>query len=172
MLSRCTCATDTNYRHYGGRGIRVCERWATSYEAFLSDMGPRPPGMTIERNDSNGDYEPANCRWATQKEQKRNTSRNVFLEFNGKRQAMSAWEEELGFARGLIRNRLKRGWSVARALSEPIHTDAKPTEAELLAADVARDERKGERWHEANDRRALDAQVLNADAMRRAGWIA
>lgn len=73
MKQRCQSPNDNNYPYYGGRGIRVCERWQT-FENFLADMGERPPGMSIDRINPNGDYEPGNCQWANGTRQSRNRS--------------------------------------------------------------------------------------------------
>lgn len=67
MKQRCYSQNSMSYRYYGGRGIKVCDRWLNSFESFISDMGPRPKGYEIDRIDSYGDYEPGNCRWVTQK---------------------------------------------------------------------------------------------------------
>lgn len=80
MVCRCTNHNREYFKHYGGRGITVCDRWLNSFVDFLADMGPRPEGMTLDRINVDGNYEPGNCRWATAKEQtnnKRQLNQNV-----------------------------------------------------------------------------------------------
>lgn len=72
MISRCQYPTMSNYPHYGGRGITVCDRWRNDFRLFLADMGERPAGKTIDRIDGTQGYRPGNCRWATAKEQAAN----------------------------------------------------------------------------------------------------
>lgn len=120
MLARCTKPRSTMYPSYGARGIRVCERWSTSFDAFLQDMGEPPtPKHSIDRIDNNGHYEPGNCRWADPKTQGNNARHNRIIEFRGESMTLSQWAERVGMRYQLIQARLSRlGWTVERALTE------------------------------------------------------
>lgn len=121
MKDRCYDEKDKFYHNYGGRGIRVCRRWLNSYADFLADMGRKPSRKhTLDRIKNNGNYTPANCRWATLKEQSRNRRTNRILSMGGKRRCLVAWSELTGIPAITIHARIKRGWSVKRALTEPV----------------------------------------------------
>ena len=120
MVHRCTNPSDSNWEFYGGKGIKVCDRWR-SFELFLADVGERPEGTSLDRIDGNKGYEPGNTRWADRKTQNRNAARNVNLTLNGKAQCVSAWAEELDIEYGtLLSRKQKYGWSDERALTEPV----------------------------------------------------
>lgn len=110
MKNRCFNPGTDRYCDYGGRGITVCDRWANSFENFLSDMGDRPTGKhTIERKDTNGNYEPNNCVWATRSEQANNKRNNRQITIDGVTKTLAQWAEVSGVTESGIRGRLKRG---------------------------------------------------------------
>lgn len=121
MKSRCFTPSATGYENYGGRGISVCGRWM-NFENFLSDMGECPEGMSIDRKNSDANYSPDNCRWATRKEQNRNQRRLMYLTLGGKTQCASAWADEVGMQVSSLVGRIKRGWPVDKALNTPIRS--------------------------------------------------
>lgn len=107
-------------RHrYADRGIKVCERW-NDFQNFLKDMGERPVNTTLDRINNDGNYEPSNCRWATLREQASNQSSNVNLTYNGVTRTQEEWGRVTGFGGLTIYKRLKRGWSIEKALTEPL----------------------------------------------------
>lgn len=116
MRSRCNDANSADFKDYGGRGITVCSRW-DSFENFLTDMGERSKGQTIERQDPNGNYEPGNCCWATRKEQSRNRRDTVYLTRNGETKSLADWADLLGLKQITIHMRLRRGYSDEEALT-------------------------------------------------------
>lgn len=118
MRQRCNNTENPRYVDYGGRGIRVCDRWET-FENFLADMGIRPLGMTLERRDNDGHYEPGNCRWSTTEEQANNKRNNNRLTYQGETLTISEWARKLGVRDQLLRVRLCRGWSVEETLGRP-----------------------------------------------------
>lgn len=119
MIRRCTMPSQQSYPLYGGRGISVCERWL-KFENFLADMGEKPAGMSIDRKDSAGNYEPENCRWATQKEQQRNRRGNRLLTHDGITATVAEWADRTGMKSAMIRSRIDDyGWSIERSLTTP-----------------------------------------------------
>jgi hypothetical protein len=121
--TRCFNPKNPAWNHYGGRGITMCGEWRESFEAFLRDMGPCPPGYSIDRVNNDGDYESGNCRWAPDSQQANNKRANHFIEHAGRRMTISEWDRELGFPKGTLKQRLSRGWPIDRALTEPLRED-------------------------------------------------
>jgi hypothetical protein len=121
MKARCNNKKDHLYPWYGGRGIKVCRRWqgANGFQNFYADMGPRPPGKSIDRKKNHLHYTPKNCRWATRIEQANNKRNNVWLTFNGKRLTQSDWARRLGLIKSTIISRLRLGWSIKETLLTP-----------------------------------------------------
>lgn len=120
MHDRCYNPNYEGYKHYGGRGISVCERWRNDPLRFLHDMGDPPRRMSLDRIDTNGDYSQNNCRWATAKQQCRNKRTNVMVTFRGKRVCLSEAAEMAGLRYSVVWQRCNHGWSVEHALTAPV----------------------------------------------------
>jgi hypothetical protein len=122
MIDRCTNPSKKGWENYGGRGIAVCERWR-KFANFLSDMGDRPNGLSLDRIDNDKNYEPGNCRWATRGEQARNRRSNRLLTYKGETHVMKDWATILGIKYITLRYRLfVLGWTVEKALETPVHS--------------------------------------------------
>ncbi len=121
MRARCHNPSNPNYARYGARGIRVCEAWRNSFETFLSDMGRKPSTKhSIERINNNGNYEPSNCRWATATEQANNRRSSRVIKFNEEEKTLAEWSRLSGVSVTTIYQRIKYGWSIERALTQPV----------------------------------------------------
>lgn len=128
MKSRCNNPANDEYANYGGRGIKVCERWQV-FENFYEDMGPRPEGTSIDRNDNDGNYScgkcpeclangwTANCSWATMLKQQSHTRRSRLVTHNGETKHLHAWAREYGISPNTLDHRLRIGWTVEAALT-------------------------------------------------------
>lgn len=118
---RCYSKTCRDYRYYGGRGIKVCQRWLDSFDNFVADMGLRPPGMTLERRDNNGPYSPSNCVWASRAEQSRNTRTSKKITYDGRTLSITEWAELTGIPRDTLKARVSRlGYTAQEALTKPV----------------------------------------------------
>ena len=137
MIERCTKPKNKSFPRYGGRGIGVCERWRTSFAAFLADMGPPPPGCWLDRIENDGNYEPGNVRWLPVKQQQRNKSTNRIVIANGERATVAEWAERTGIAAGTISMRLRMGWSAPRAVTTPVRSFVGRDRASSPPADTA-----------------------------------
>jgi hypothetical protein len=118
IQQRCLNPNNSGYANYGGRGIRVCDRWKV-FDNFLADMGEAPAGTSIDRIDNDGPYEPANCRWATRTDQNRNSRHNVMLTIHGRTQTMAEWGREAGIKPPTLSMRVKAGWPSDQLLRQP-----------------------------------------------------
>lgn len=128
MIQRCGNEENPKFVNYGERGIRVCERWH-AFENFLADMGRRPIGKTLDRNDNDGNYEPGNCRWATPKQQARNRRSSRTIAAFGDTKTLVEWSEDsrcsVNVNGNLIRVRLGLGWNPEKAIAMPARSHAK-----------------------------------------------
>jgi hypothetical protein len=123
MKARCNYIKSISYPNYGGKGIKVCKEWAESYVAFRdwSISHEYADDLTIDRIDSNGNYEPSNCRWTTQYEQNRNRSVNIYATINGETRIIADWCKEFGLNISTVYSRIYHGWGELKALTTPIN---------------------------------------------------
>lgn len=119
MRERCLCQTSRSWPDWGGRGITICARWA-HYPNFLADMGEAPDGLTLDRIDNDGPYEPGNCRWASQKSQARNRRSNVIWTIDGVSKCAAEWLESASVTMAAVAYRMDvLGFSLKKALYTP-----------------------------------------------------
>jgi len=120
MIDRCTNPANKRFANYGGRGIEVCDAWLQDRHGFYkwATENGYEPGLTIDREDVHGNYEPGNCRFVDAVTQQNNTTRNHFVEWQGERLTIAQWEARLGWPRGRLQARFNLGWTVERAMTQ------------------------------------------------------
>ena len=120
MIARCEHPQNTMYKHYGARGISVCEEWHDFWKfvEWSDSIGGRPDGYTLDRINVDGNYEPSNCRWTDGKTQSRNTSRSIHVTYNGKTQVLKDWSIELGIPYKTLSYRYKKGFPLDDVFSK------------------------------------------------------
>lgn len=129
MKSRCSNPKDQKYRVYGGRGIKFDSKW-DRFEDFWADMGSTwEPGLTLEREDVNGDYCAANCRWASKLEQARNKQRSMFVLVNGRMEPIAVAEAITGIKAATLASRIKAGWPAEKVATKPVRKITRPATA-------------------------------------------
>lgn len=119
MKQRCFNPNSKDYANYGGRGVSVCAEWVHDFPKFLSDMGERPEGSSLDRIDSDGNYEPSNCRWADPKTQQRNTRVSKHLTVNGVTKPLVDWASDIGMRRDTLLQRMNAGWPPEKIVGQP-----------------------------------------------------
>jgi hypothetical protein len=119
MKQRCSNPKAISYKYYGQKGVKVCDEWANDFQAFhdWAMSHGYSDNLTIDRRDSDGDYCPENCSWATNKQQQNHTSYNRVYTYNGETKNVIQWSETVGLSPALLYQRLHRGWDIARALT-------------------------------------------------------
>lgn len=122
MKNRCYNPNASDYERYGARGIKICDEWKNNFEKF-SDWALNNgylEGLTIDRRDTNGNYEPSNCRWVDLKTQANNKRNNRYITYNGETKTLTQWCEQYGLNYGTVKSRLYKGWTVEDAFFKPI----------------------------------------------------
>lgn len=118
IKDRCYNPDNKQYQDWGGRGIKMCDRWLSSFHSFLEDMGRKPsPELTIDRINNDGDYEPGNCKWGTDLEQAKNKRNNKWYEANGERKHLREWSRVIGMDSGNINYHLRKGKTMTEIIA-------------------------------------------------------
>lgn len=122
MKDRCMNPSHKSYKYYGEKGVKICLEWQKSFENFRdwALSNGYQEGLSIDRIDVKGNYEPSNCRWATLEQQANNKTTNHFLTYNGKTQTINQWADYLGIKREIIKDRLRWGWKVDDIFETPV----------------------------------------------------
>ena len=122
MKYRCYNENDNRFKHYGGKGVKVCNEWKDDYLSFRnwSMTSGYNDNLSIDRINNDGDYKPSNCRWVDNKTQANNQSRNRILTYKGKSKTMSEWADYLGLTYGAMNHRVQRNWSMERIVNTPM----------------------------------------------------
>lgn len=131
MRARCRNPNDSSFHNYGGRGIKVCERWDKSFSNFVADMGTRPRGFDIDRIDNDKDYCPENCRWISRRQNLLNTRITRMITFNGETLPMRVWAERYGLKHTTLKYRIDSGVPVELALTASPHKAGRRKAAEI-----------------------------------------
>lgn len=136
MVRRCADPNDAHFHCYGGRGIRVCERWL-DFSNYISDTGLPPfPGAELDRIDNDGNYEPGNVRWVTRTQNRNNQRDNIMVNFNGKTMTIAEWAREIGLKYDTLVTRYRRGWNVSRMMSAKLEKQSRTTKP-LLPVEIS-----------------------------------
>lgn len=122
MRNRCLNPNHSHFYLWGGRGIEICQRWMDSIDNFISDMGPKPHGLTLERKDNNAGYSPDNCCWATRRDQIKNQRTSKLYTFDGQKRTLPEIAASCGLTYQSLQNRLNRGFSIEEAATLPRQT--------------------------------------------------
>lgn len=125
IQDRCYNEKNPKFKNYGGRGIKICDRWLESFENFFADMGHPQPHESIDRINVDGDYCPENCRWADDKTQSRNKRNTRYITLDGETKPLVEWAESKNVDPETIWMRIDRGWSDRDALTKPINSNGK-----------------------------------------------
>lgn len=121
MIVRCEDPNSAAFKNYGGRGITICDEWRYDFAAFYNHIGKRPsPKHSVDRINNNGNYEPGNVRWATEREQHNNTRRNHKITVHGHTMSIAEWARFVNMKKVTLITRIKKGWPPAKAVFQPV----------------------------------------------------